>query len=88
MTDRGEPPTVRGSFDSRRRVGGKENLGFHAVFHNTSWRKSYVLVRDFGGNLLSIISDSLLIQTALCATPSGGEEFKVSLPLPFPFIFR
>ena len=32
MTDRGEPPTVRGSFDSRRRIGGKENLGFHASF--------------------------------------------------------
>lgn len=33
--------------------------------------------------MLSIISDSLLIQTALCAMPSGGEEFKV--PLPFTF---
>ena len=33
--------------------------------------------------MLSIISDSLLIQTSFCAMPSGGEEFKVPLPLTF-----
>jgi len=54
------------------------------MFYNASWRNSFVLVRDFGGNLLSIISDSLLTQTSsVCAMQSAGEEFKV--PLPFTF---